>query len=62
MYLAPDCSGNSIAVRIVTEQQTLAELDQHYFFAKYALPMLAPVLPQKAAGLARPTVPDKSGL
>lgn len=51
-----------IAMRIATEQQTLAGLNQHYMFAKYGLPTLAPTPPQKTAAPVRPTVPDKGGL
>jgi len=51
-----------IALRIATEQQTLAGLNQHYLFAKYGFAALASTQPEKATTPARPTVPDKGVL
>jgi hypothetical protein len=51
-----------IAMRIATEQETLAELNQHYLLAKYGLSPLIPSQPAKTASPARPIVPDKNAL
>lgn len=51
-----------IAMRIATEQETLAGLNQRYLFAKYGLPTLTAPSPEATGRPARPTVPDKSGL
>jgi len=51
-----------IAVRIATEQQTLAGLNQHYLLAKYGIPTLVSVQSEKTTAPVRPTVRDKGAL
>jgi hypothetical protein len=51
-----------IAMRIATEQETLAELNQHYLLAKYGLSPLIPSQTAKTTSPARPVVPDKDAL
>ena len=51
-----------IALRLATEQQTLAGLNQHYLLAKYGLPTFVPVQSEKSTAPARPTVRDKGAL
>jgi hypothetical protein len=51
-----------IAMRIATEQETLAGLNEHYYFAKYGLPTLLPSQSETTTAPARPTVRDKGAL